>query len=70
MASEKSEFHCPFGPSQLRRLGPKRPRNTSKNGALPRASRAFGAACRVPGMGENDPPLPYNLRIRGGLGTH
>ena len=24
----------------------------------------------VPGMGENYPPLPYNLRIRGDLGTH
>ena len=27
-----------FGPSQLRRLGPKRPRNTNNNGALPRAT--------------------------------
>ena len=43
MASEKSEFHCPFGPSQLRRLGPKRPRNTSAIGAVPRAARAFSA---------------------------
>jgi len=31
-------FHCLFGPSQLRRLGPKRPRNTNHNGALPRAT--------------------------------
>ena len=41
-------FHCLFGPSQLRRLGPKGPRNTSVEGALPRAARAFGAAC--PGL--------------------
>ena len=33
-----TRFHCLFGPSQLRRLGPKRPRNTSDNGALPRAA--------------------------------
>ena len=45
---QASEFHCPFGPSQLRRLGPKGPRNTSVEGALPRAARAFGAAC--PGL--------------------
>ena len=43
-----NEFHCLFGPSQLRRLGPKRLRNTDQYGALPRAARAFGAAC--PGL--------------------
>jgi len=31
-------FHCLFGSSQLRRLEPKRPRNTMKTGALPRAT--------------------------------
>ena len=44
----KGGFHCPFGPSQLRRLGPNGPRNTAIMGALPRAARAFGAAC--PGL--------------------
>ena len=45
---QASDFHCLFGPSQLRRPGPKRPRNTSVESALPRAARAFGAAC--PGL--------------------
>ena len=43
-----SEFHCPFGPCQLRRLGPKRPRNTDVVAVVPRAARAFSAAC--PGL--------------------
>ena len=36
-----SEFHCPFGPSQLRRLGPKGPRNTTIVAVAPRAAHAF-----------------------------
>ena len=35
---QASEFHCLFGPSQLRRLGPKRPRNTSVVAVVPRAA--------------------------------
>ena len=34
-------FHCLFGPSQLRRLGPKGPRNTNMVAVLPRAAHAF-----------------------------
>ncbi|MDQ0288065.1 hypothetical protein J3R75_000172 [Oligosphaera ethanolica] len=45
---QASEFHCLFGPSQLRRLWPKRPRNTNIVAVVPRAARAFGAAC--PGL--------------------
>ena len=36
-----SKFHCPFGPSQLRRLGPKGPRNTTIVAVIPRAAHAF-----------------------------
>ena len=45
---QASEFHCLIGPSQLRRLGPMRPRNTNIVAVVPRAARAFGAAC--PGL--------------------
>ena len=45
---QASEFHCLFGPSQLRRLGPKRPRNTSAIGAVPRAALRLRRAC--PGL--------------------
>jgi len=34
-------LHCLFGPSQLRRLGPKRPKNITMVGVLPRAAHAF-----------------------------
>ena len=40
-ASKKSEFLCPFGPSQLRRLVPKGQRNTNMVAVIPRAAHAF-----------------------------
>jgi len=41
-ANKGSGFHCLFGPSQLCRLGPKRPRNT-ENLALYPGRRALSA---------------------------
>ena len=61
-AAVVNEFHCPFGFSQLRRLKPKRLRNTDQYGALPRAARAFGAAC--PGLSYF--ALSALLPLRGG----
>ena len=46
MLDLRGVFHCPFGPSQLRRLGPNGPRNTAIMGALPRGGARFQRCCR------------------------